>query len=49
MLTLFTSLVLSRLDYVSQRGSPYLVKHINLIEKVQRSLTKLISGMHDLQ
>ena len=43
MLTLFKSLVLSRLDY----ASPYLLKHIYLIEKVQRAFTKHISGIRD--
>ena len=42
MLTLFKSLVLSRLDYASQLWSPYLLKHIYLIEKVQRAFTKHI-------
>ena len=36
MLTLFKSLVLSRLDYASQLWSPYLLKHIYLTEKVQK-------------
>ena len=40
MMTLFKSLVLSRLDYASQLWSPYLLKSIYLIEKVQRSFTK---------
>ena len=43
MLTLFKSLVLSRLDYASQLWSPYLLKHSYLIEKVQRVFTKHIS------
>ena len=47
MLTLFKSLVLSRLDYASQLWSPYLLKHIYLIEKVQKAFTKHISGIHD--
>ena len=47
MLTLFKSLVLSRLDYASQLWSPYLLKHIYLIEKVQRAFTKHISGIRD--
>ena len=46
MLTL-KSLVLSRLDYASQLWSPYLLKHIYLIEKVQRAFTKHISGIRD--
>ena len=47
MLTLFKSLVLSRLDYASQLWSPYLLKHIYLIENVQRAFTKHISGIRD--
>ena len=47
MLTLFKSLVLSRLDITSQLWSPYLLKHIYLIEKVQRAFTKHISGIRD--
>ena len=47
MLTLFKSLVLSRLDYASQLWSPYLLKHICLIEKVQRAFTKHISCMRE--
>ena len=48
MLTLFKSLVLSRLDYASQLLSPYLLKHIYLIEKVQRAFTNHITGIRDL-
>ena len=48
MLTLFKSLVLSRLDYASQLWSPHLVKHIDQLEKIQRSFTKHITGMHGL-
>ncbi len=48
MLTLFKSIVLSRLDYASQLWSPHKLKHINLIERIQRSFTKHIAGMHDL-
>ena len=48
MITLFKAIVLSRLDYASQLGSPSKIYQINLIEKVQRSFTKHITGMHDL-
>ena len=48
MLTLFKSLVLSRLEYGSQLSSPYKIKHINAIERVQRCFTKHISGMREL-
>ena len=44
MMTLFKSLVLSRLDYASQLRSPHLLKSIYVIEKVQRSITKHITG-----
>ena len=45
MMTLFKSLVLSRLDYASQLWSHHLLKSIYLIEKVQRSFTKHITGI----
>ena len=45
MLTLYKSLVMSRLEYAAQLWSPYLLKHVYLIEKVQRAFTKNISGM----
>ena len=45
MLTLYKSLVMSRLEYASQLWSSYLLKHVYLIEKVQRAFTKHISGM----
>ena len=40
-------MVLSRLDYASQLWSPYLLKHIYLIEKVQTAFTKHITGIRD--
>ena len=39
---------MSRLDYGCQLWPPYLIKHINLVEKVQRSFTIFISGMKGL-
>ena len=48
MLTLFKALVMSRMDYGSQLWSPYLTKHINMIEKTQWSFTRYISGMQGL-
>ena len=36
---------MSRLDYDCQLWSPYLIKHINMAEKVQRYFTRFISGM----
>ena len=49
MMTLFKSLVLPRLDYCSQLWSPHLVKHIDQLEKNQRSFTKHITGMQSLE
>ena len=48
MLTLFKSIVLSRLEYGSQLWSPFLIKHITQVENIQRSLTKHITGMNDM-
>ena len=48
MLTLFKSIALSRLDFGCQLWSLHQAKHINSIEKVQRSFTKHISGMYSL-
>ena len=45
LMTLFNALILSRLDYCSQLWSPHLIRHI--IEKVQHSFTKCITGTHD--
>ena len=39
---------MSRLDYGCQLWSPYLIKHINMVDKVQRSFTRFISGMKGL-
>ena len=48
MLTLFKSIVLSRLDYGSQLWSLFLTKHITQLEKIQRSFTNHITGMNDM-
>ncbi len=48
MMTLFKSLVISRLDYASQLWSPYKLHHINQIEKIQRSFTKHITGIESM-
>ena len=47
MMTVFQSLVLSRLDYAAQLWSSHLLKSIYLIEKVQRSFTKHIVGIQN--
>ena len=39
---------MSRFDYGCQLWSPYLIKHINMVEKVQMSFTRFISGMKGL-
>ena len=48
MLTLFGSLMISRLDYASQLWSPHKISQIIQIEKVQRSFTKHIARLRDL-
>ena len=48
MLTLFKSIVVSRLDYGSQLWSPFLIKYITQLEKIQRSFTQHITGMNDM-
>ena len=45
---LFKSLVRPHLVFANQVWSPYLQKHIQEIENVQRRATKLIPGMKDL-
>ena len=47
LLTLFNSIVRSRLEYSCQVWDPYLVKHIDAIEQVQRSFTSKIENMDD--
>ena len=47
-LTLFKSIVLSRLDYGSQLWSPFLIKHRTQLKKIQRSFTKHITEINDL-
>ena len=48
LLTLFKSIVLTRLDYSSQLWSPFLIKHITQLERIQWSFTKHITWMHDI-
>ena len=48
VLTLFKSIVLSRLDYGPQLWSPFLIKNITQLEKIQQSFTKHITGMNDM-
>ena len=44
VMTLFKSLVLSRLDYGSQLWSPTKIHQIIMIEKIQKAFTKHIKG-----
>jgi hypothetical protein len=48
MLTLWKSLVLSKLDYCSQLWSPAQVGDIQALEQVQRNFVRRISGIHHL-
>ena len=47
-IAMFKSIVLSRLYYGSQVWSPFLIKHITQLEKIQWSFTKHITGMNDM-
>ena len=48
LLTLYYSLIRSKLEFACQIWSPYLTKDIALIEKVQRSFISRIRGCKDL-
>ena len=48
MMTLWNTMVQSRLDYCSQLWSPNTAGNINLLEDVQRSYTRKIDGMRGL-
>ena len=48
LLTLFKSIVIPHLDYGSQLWSPFKVKNINALEKVQRVFTKHIDECNSL-
>ena len=39
---------MSRLDNGCQLWSPFLIKHINMVDKVKRSFTRIVSGMAGL-
>ena len=47
MLTLFNSLIRTKLEYCCEIWCPYLMKHINTLEQIQRSFTYRIDGMKD--
>ena len=48
MLTLFKSLIRSRLEYCCPVWDPHLIKDIQAVENIQRHFTKRISGCKDL-
>ena len=48
MLTVFNSIVRSKLEYCSQIWDPYLIRHIDALEQVQRVFTKRIKFLYDL-
>ena len=47
MLSLYSSLVRSRLEYCCQVWDPYKVKHINALEQIQKIFTRKIDFMKD--
>ena len=49
LVPLFKSLVRPILEYANTVWSPHKRKHIDLLEKVQRSFTKRVIGMYDLE
>ena len=48
LVPLFKSVVRPILEYANTVWSPYKRKHIDLLEKIQRSFTKRVIGMYDL-
>ena len=49
LVPLFKSLVRPILEYANTVWSPYLRKHIDAIEKVQRNFTKRVFGMYEIE
>ena len=47
MLTIFNSIIRTKLEYCCQIFNPYLIQEINKIEQVQRVFTSRISGMNN--
>ena len=48
IISLYKAIVRPHLKYRVQAWSPYLRKYIDMLDKIQRRATKLISGLRDL-
>ena len=49
LVPLFKAIIRPHLEYANAVWSPYKVKHIKLIEQVQRNFTRMIDGMRHLE
>ena len=46
---LFITFVRPHLEYAQAVWAPYLAKHVNMVENVQKRATRLVDGLHDVE